>query len=318
MLALDRIAIHPLADESLGVRSMALGIETSDVTVLFDAGVSLAPRRFGLPPHPEEFRAARAARNRILEFARKCDIIAISHYHLDHYTPSFVSFYEWSSWEIFEKTYGGRTLLVKKPDETVSFNQRRRAAALFRDLKEIGSKIVEADGLVLKCGSTIVKALGPYPHGEEGPLGHVLAFVVKSGSESVVYAPDVQGPISAKAASEIAAIKPSVLIIGGPPTYLGGSKVDRLSVERGLENLARLSTLTTVVVGHHLLRDQCWTEILKEFEVSRYYTYAALLGIKNTCLESMRRMLYSENPPDSTFLDWLEKYRRGERVPPPL
>jgi len=48
--------VVPVGEESLGVRSMCLYVETRDVRVLFDAGVSLAPRRFGLPPHPGSWR----------------------------------------------------------------------------------------------------------------------------------------------------------------------------------------------------------------------------------------------------------------------
>jgi len=51
--------VAPVGEESLGVRSMCLYVETRDVRILFDAGVSLAPRRFGLPPHPRELERAR-------------------------------------------------------------------------------------------------------------------------------------------------------------------------------------------------------------------------------------------------------------------
>ncbi len=38
-----RIKVVPLAAESLGVRSMCTFVETSDVKILFNAGIALGP-----------------------------------------------------------------------------------------------------------------------------------------------------------------------------------------------------------------------------------------------------------------------------------
>ena len=48
------LEVKPLAFDSFGVRSMATLVETDDLRVLIDAGVSLAPLRYGLRPHPKE------------------------------------------------------------------------------------------------------------------------------------------------------------------------------------------------------------------------------------------------------------------------
>ena len=315
-LSLGKIEVFPLADESLGVRSMALGVATPDVTVLFDAGVSLAPKRFGLPPHPLEFAAAKGARERITDFARRSDIVTVSHYHLDHYTPSFTSYYEWSSSELFERTYAGKLVLVKKPDATVSFNQRRRAHALLGDLEGVGARVVEADGLRLVWGRTFIEALGPFPHGSERPMGKVLAFIVEYGSERVLFAPDVQGPADPAAAEAIAALRPTLLIVGGPPLYLEGRKVQKELVDRGLESLSLLSKLSKLVLSHHSLRCEGWRERMAERGVSAA-TYAGLLGLEEQLLEARRRALYRERPPPQEFLRWLREPKEG-RGPPPL
>ena len=55
------IRLVPLAAESLGVRLMCTYVENPDAKILLNAGVSLGPKRFGLPPHPEEFKAAEKA-----------------------------------------------------------------------------------------------------------------------------------------------------------------------------------------------------------------------------------------------------------------
>ena len=61
---LKTIKVTPLAAESFGVRSMCTLVETPDVSVLLDAGVSLAPYRFNLPPHPVEFQTISRLRQR--------------------------------------------------------------------------------------------------------------------------------------------------------------------------------------------------------------------------------------------------------------
>lgn len=43
--------IVPLAFDSFGVRSMATFVETDDLRILIDPGVSLMPSRYGLEPH---------------------------------------------------------------------------------------------------------------------------------------------------------------------------------------------------------------------------------------------------------------------------
>ncbi|MEM2886008.1 MAG: hypothetical protein QXF24_07975, partial [Thermoproteota archaeon] len=94
------IELKPVAFESMGVRSMCCLVETPDLSALFDAGVSLGPR-FSLPPHPLEYLALAEARRKIRESARKADIVTVSHYHFDHFTPPFHSdtVWTWSSKE---------------------------------------------------------------------------------------------------------------------------------------------------------------------------------------------------------------------------
>ncbi|MEM0458565.1 MAG: hypothetical protein QXE91_01000 [Thermofilaceae archaeon] len=315
--ALGKIELYPLGEESLGVRSMALGVVTPDVAILLDAGVSLAPRRFGLPPHPKEFEAAREARERITSFAARCDVVTISHYHLDHYTPSFTSYYEWCDRSIFEKTYAGKLILAKRPDRSVSFNQRKRAAILLRELGEVGCRVVEADGSRLILGRTYIETLGPFPHGAESPMGSVVSFLIEYGGTRIVFAPDVQGPMESRAAKAIISLKPSLVVVGGPPLYLEGRKVDREMVRRGLENLAAISRSTKAVVCHHTLRDEEWLNKLASGGIPAALTYAELLGIEMKLLEARRRALYEEEPPSRQFIEWLHA-PKDSRGPPPL
>ncbi len=70
-MMLRYINVVPLAAESLGVRSMCTFVETADVRVLLDAGVSLGPYRLGFPPHPREYEALKESRRRIAEAAER-------------------------------------------------------------------------------------------------------------------------------------------------------------------------------------------------------------------------------------------------------
>ena len=149
-------------------------------------------------------------------------------------------------------------------------------------------------------------------------MGMVLAFMIEHEDIRVVYAPDVQGPASSEVAEELLELRPTVLVIGGPPTYLAGLKIRTSVVEAGLSNLARLARNTLLVVSHHLLRDLEWRDRLRILGVKRVNTYASLMGVDENCLEARRRELYQDRPPSHEFLEWLEKYRRGIRETPPL
>jgi predicted metallo-beta-lactamase superfamily hydrolase len=46
--------ILPVAFESMGVRSMATYVETSDLRIFIDPGVSVSPDRYSMPPHTVE------------------------------------------------------------------------------------------------------------------------------------------------------------------------------------------------------------------------------------------------------------------------
>src|SRR4030043_2009232 len=126
---LKNIKVTPLAAESFGVRSMCTYVETPDVKILLDAGVSLCPSRFGLPPHPKEVEAINDCRKKIRSAAEKADLVTLSHYHFDHHTPSFED--RLSQWteptETARQIYQDKTVLIKNPKENITYSQRQRA-----------------------------------------------------------------------------------------------------------------------------------------------------------------------------------------------
>jgi predicted metallo-beta-lactamase superfamily hydrolase len=123
---MTNIQLNPLAFESLGVRSMASKVVTPDIKILIDPGVSLGIR-FGLLPHPEEYKIRSQLRKVISKEAEKADIITISHYHQDHYTPNYVeNILIGSSPEEAEHIINGKVLIVKDYRIKTNASQRKR------------------------------------------------------------------------------------------------------------------------------------------------------------------------------------------------
>ena len=163
---LKKVRVTPLAAESLGVRSMCTYVETPDVKILLDAGASLGPSRWGLPPHPREYKALAKCRERISRAAEKTDAITISHYHFDHHTPSFTDWFcNWSSAEIARKIYEGKTVLAKNHRSKINYSKRRRGWMFRKTSGKHARKVEQADGRTFEFGETRLKFSEPVFHG---------------------------------------------------------------------------------------------------------------------------------------------------------
>lgn len=304
--------LKPLAEESLGVRSMSMLVTTPEAAILLDPGVSLAPRRFGLPPHPEEFKALLSARRRLLDSAGEADTIIITHYHRDHFTPSYESLFECCDLSDFEAIYRGKRIFAKRLDNKTPFNQKKRAWQLFKHLERISTPATQVDGEEIKIGDLSLK-FSPCVHGDPR-LGYVLvAQLTNSEGCSVIYAPDVQGPVDEEAGNRFLSVRFDLAVIGGPPLYLGVSRSRTIAtkVAKGLENLVKIirSNPKRVVVSHHMLRSADWMDALEGFGIKEgdVYTYSSLLGTAPTLLEAYRKLLYESDPPPSGYKELLVK-----------
>jgi len=327
---LKHISLVPLAAESLGVRSMCTYVETPDVKILLDAGVSLGPSRFGLPPHPEEFKAIDLCRRKIAEAAEKAEIVTLSHYHFDHHTPSFEDWLcNWTeAIETARQVYDGKTVLVKNPREKINFSQRRRGWIFQKTGGKYAEKLEVADGKSFIFGkSTKVRFSEPVFHGSENSvLGWVLMTIIQYQDEKFLFAPDVQGPMCSYTLELILREKPQILMIGGPPLYLAGFRVKEGEIQKGLENLGKIvEAVPLTILEHHVLRDKDWREKTKKvFEKANKHghkilTAAEFLGEKNVLLEAVRKRLFVEKPPSSEFQKWMRKNRTTKRhVKPPI
>ncbi len=326
---LKHIKVVPIAAESLGVRSMCTYVETSDVKVLLDAGVSLCPNRYGLPPHPLEYKAIIESRRRIAEAARAADIVTVSHYHFDHHTPSFEDWLcNWTeAGETARQIYQGKTVLIKNPKEMINFSQRRRSWVFQKTGGKEAKQIIIADGRSFTFGKTVIKFSEPVFHGQEdSALGWVLMTTIEFKNEKFLLAPDVQGPISAKTLQLIIKEKPQLLLIGGPPLYLSNFRVDEKLVRLALENLRKIvDVVPCTILEHHILRDEQWREKTKEVlekaqRVSnKVLTSAEFLGRENLFLEAKRKVLFVNYPPSKEFEKWArQSVEAKKKTKPPV
>ena len=284
-----KIKVIPLAEESFGVRSMCTYVETSDTTILLDAGASLAPRRWGYPPHPREYQALAECRERISKTAEKADIVTISHYHFDHHTPSYTDWFtNWSSAETAKKIYEGKLVLAKSYRSMVNASQRRRGWLFKKPGGSHAKKLERADGRNFEFGETKLRFSEPVFHGpENSELGWILMLTIEFADKKVVFASDVQGPMYTPTLAKILAENPQLVIIGGPPTYLAGFRVKDEDIEMGMQNLKSLvENVPMTILEHHTLRDKKWRTISQSiFEVAeerghKVLTAAEFSGIK--------------------------------------
>ena len=327
---LNKVKVKPLAAQSFGVRSMCTLVQTPDVTVILDAGVSLCPYRFGLPPHPTEFKTIIKLRKQIAEAADKAEVVTISHYHFDHHTPSYEDWVvNWTEAnETARQIYQGKKVLMKKPRDKINASQRQRAWLFQKTGGKYAESLDTADGKTFAFGKeTFLRFSEAVFHGsEDSRLGWVVMTLVEYGDERFMFAPDVQGPMSTRTLELIKAAKPQVIMVGGPPFYLGGFKVSESQLQLGLKNLTAIAeAVPLIILEHHTLRDEAWRQKTKQVyakaaEVGHeVMTAAEFAEQENNFLESKRKMLYTENPPSKEFERWMrEGLKKKSIAKPPM
>ena len=312
---LKKIKVVPLAAESLGVRSMCTYVETPDVKILMDAGASLAPKRFGFPPHPREYKAMAECRERISKAAEEADVVTLSHYHFDHHTPSYTDWFcNWSSSDVAKKIYREKLVLVKSYRSMVNFSQRRRGWMFKKTGGSYAKKLEMADSRTFEFGDTKLKFSDPVFHGpENSALGWILMTTIECDDEKVLFASDVQGPMHNPTLDIILAERPQLVIVGGPPTYLAGFRVRDEHVQQGMQNMETLvKRVPTTILEHHTLRDEKWRTLSHPiFDVAskmghKLVTAAEFAGKENNLLEFRRRHLFESEPPSPEFEKWMK------------
>lgn len=284
--------VIPLSFDSMGVRSMATYVETRDVKVLIDPGVSLAPLRYGLPPHRVEIEKMNQDWLRIVEYAMNSQVLIVTHYHYDHHNPN-------ESLKIFTN----KVVLVKHPKKNINYSQMRRASYFLSQIEGLPSRIEYADGEDFSFGKTLIRFSKPVYHGVNSKLGYVVETLIDDGESRFVHTSDVEGPSMNDQVEFILNHKPRTVFIDGPMSYMLGYRYSVKSLEKSIENLLRVideCPVKELVLDHHLLRELNWSERVKEVieygsrRGVRVVNAAEYLGVKPSLLEARRRELYEE------------------------
>jgi uncharacterized protein len=278
------LKVVPLAADSLGVRSMATYVEAGPLAILIDPGATLAPSRYNLPPSDAEWEALKRANDRISAYARRANVVFVSHYHEDHFRSDPV-------------TYANRRVIAKDPNRMVAGLQAKRAAALWRAVAPVArlesgdSRRHREDGIELKISP-------PLPHGlEGGTLGYLIALTISEPAERerFVFASDVQGPLSPVAAAYLAQERPTLVYLSGPPSYME-HEIGTATIDRGIENLLRLVERVgcRVIMDHHAVRDREFqTRFKRLWDTGRVMTAAKFLGVPEAMLELARNRAWT-------------------------
>jgi predicted metallo-beta-lactamase superfamily hydrolase len=286
------LKVKPLAFDSFGVRSMATFVETDDLKVLIDPGVSLAPSRYSLPPHPIEEQRMSETWADVKEHASRSGVLVVTHYHYDHYDPEEPEIYE------------GKIVYLKHPKEKINKSQEKRASYFFDKLKGIPKSIDIADGKEFEHGSTTIKFSPPVYHGTNPKLGYVVEVSISCGGEKVVFTSDVEGPSVEEQVEFIIQENPDIVIVDGPMTYMLGFRYSRKSLALSIENMNRIIKETSakyILVEHHFMRDLKYKERIAEVYESaaekdvKVITAAEYLGREVEMLEARRKELYNKH-----------------------
>lgn len=301
--------IIPLAFESLGVRSMCTFVQT-DQGILIDPGTSIAPKRFNLPPSKAELDALKQTRQKILKYSQKSNIITVSHYHHDHFTPFESNKLLESSSRIARKIYAGKKLFLKNPAENINKNQASRAKKLLNNLKNVDDiEINYSDGHEFRIENTNIKFSPALHHGSDySHLGFIVAVSITYEREKILHASDVQGPLSDAARDYILSEKPDKLILSGPPLYLLGYALKNEDLIKSKANLESIcQKIPQVIVDHHLLRTKKGLEFIEDLNQLgnvNVIPASCIIEKKPLLLESERKKLYKPLKIESS----LDKY----------
>ena len=185
--------------------------------------------------------------------------------------------------------YSGRRMeLLERGRRWLERLKRRWARSPWvRELDTDFLRVRFADGRAFRFGSTWIRFTHPLFHGVEyDRLGWVLGVVIEHGGRRLFYSSDFQGPVIEDYADMVARIDPDVAVIDGPPTYLFGFTLNRINLNRSIENMLRIIHETRadpIIYDHHLLRDRLWRkrvrEVLEDPEArGRVMTAAEWLG----------------------------------------
>lgn len=287
--------IEIIAAESLGVRGLCCCVRAAGKTILIDPGVALGYRRHGLLPHPFQVAVGRQVRQRIVACWETATDLVISHFHGDHVPLPDANPYQLSLAHVAGLNPQAR--IWAGPQEALTTKERKRAASLSAALHGLVQH-ESTDGEKMTFSE-------PLPHGD--PDGPETVMLTRIEAESVfVHGSDIQ-LLNETAVSQILAWKPDIVLVGGPPLYLGRlSEPQRRQAWQHAVLLAQ--GVGTLILDHHLMRSRqgaAWLEELSRETGRQVLCAADFMQRPRMLLEACRARLYEDMPVPSS---WHEHY----------
>ncbi|MGC1120024.1 MAG: hypothetical protein WBA22_02930 [Candidatus Methanofastidiosia archaeon] len=273
--------VIPLAFDSMGVRSMCCFIQ-EDCNILIDPGVSLAPRRFGLPPHELELEQLAKKRELVNEYSTRAHIITISHWHNDHHTPFIAGLYGSVTPQMASKLYRGKDILGKSLSG-LNYMQKKRARSFLNHCS-----FTPADGASFSFGGMKIRVSPPVPHGAAEKIPVIMMCI--EGEKKILHASDTQGISGIKYILEES---PDIVIMSGPPVYLMSSE----QIQTAQSNILAITDCSReLILDHHHVRDLMYREQLPEvWKNIKVKTAAEYSGCPNLLLEARRKELFRDH-----------------------
>lgn len=269
---------------------MATYVSTCGLNILIDPGVDLAPMRFRLPPHKIELERKAQQWSRIREYAKKAQILVVTHYHHDHFHED--------EFELFR----GKHVLLKHPTKNINYNQKRRATALLDRIQGLAGEIHYVDGKNFTFGNVSVRFSQAVCHGINDRSGYVVEVSIR-GDTRFLHTSDVTGPILPEQVDFILQENPEIIFCDGPVSYMIGSRYDTSYLDTCIENLIAIiegTDVKTLLLDHHLLRELEWQDTISPvFDAAQdkdvvISTAAEYVGLQTDLLEAKRKELYEQ------------------------
>ena len=283
--------VIPLCFDSMGARSSCFFVQCEGLNILIDPNLALANTRMGFCPSDPEMNAFFDFKKRIIDFAKRSDIIIVTHYHNSH----FIS----SQDEAFEDVYGNKIILCKDRSKKLDLNQRLKGKEFEITVKRICKEYHIADSNSFNFKNVKISFSEPVWHGSERTQnGYVVMASILEKKFKFMYTSDVYGPILEKTADLIIKENPDLLYLCSAPTHLLGYDITESNlffIEKNVKKIIeKTKNAKTIIYDHYLLRDKNYLKYFSKYKAwakkKRFITAAEFLGQHVNQLEIKRTL----------------------------
>jgi hypothetical protein len=283
--------VIPLCFDSMGVRSSCFFVQCEGLNILIDPSLALANTRRGICPTDDEMNAFFNYKKRIVDFAKRSDIIIVTHYHNGHYISS--------QDETFDDIYSNKIVLCKDRSKKLDLTQRNKGKEFEITVKKICKEYHIADHNSFDFKKVKISFSEPVWHGaERSQFGYVVMVSILEKKFKFMYSSDVTGPILESTADLIIKENPDLLYLCSAPTHLLGFEITESNlffIEKNIKKIIDKTKKTkTIIYDHYLLRDKNYMKYYSKYQAwakakkKRFITAAEFLGQKVNQLEANR------------------------------